>query len=74
MATTTPDVLRAGRRETIRQSAYRLAESGRCRDWHAVEDLLCVRYGLLATRRLLTDVSFRADLNRRCAAATNKDI
>ncbi|MBK3786852.1 hypothetical protein G3A43_42500 [Paraburkholderia aspalathi] len=67
------DVLRTGRRETIRQAAYHLADSGSYTDWQSIEGCLCVRYGLIEARRLLTDRTIRAELNRRCAAATKKD-
>jgi hypothetical protein len=63
------DVLRSERRETIRQSAYRLADSGSYRDWQAIEGDLCVRYGLIEARRLLTDPVMRTELNRRCVTA-----
>jgi hypothetical protein len=69
---TSKDVLRTGRRETIRQSAYRLADSGSYSDWQSFESFLCARYGLLETRRLLADLSLRSELNRRCAAARKK--
>ncbi len=67
---TTTDVLRTGRRETIRHVAYSLADSGRYADWQAIEGILCTRYGLLETRRLLADRFIRSELNRRCTAAS----
>jgi hypothetical protein len=68
----TRDVLRNGRRENIRQAAYHLADSGRYTDWQAIESLLCVRYGVIAARRLFVDRPFCLNLNRRCAEARRK--
>ena len=67
------DVLRTGRYETIRQAAYRLADSATISRLACDRGLLCARYGLIETRRLLTDLSIRSELNRRCARALNQD-
>lgn len=68
----TRDLLRKGRRENIRQAAYRLADSGSHADWQAVEGILCVRYGVIEARRLFVDRAFCLNVNRRCTAARRK--
>ncbi|MCI0152137.1 hypothetical protein KNO81_40680 [Paraburkholderia sediminicola] len=66
---TARDILRAERRATIRQCAFQLADSGGHADWQAIEPVLCLRYGLLETRRLLADLRLRGELNWHCLAA-----
>jgi hypothetical protein len=68
----TRDVLRTGRRESIRQAAYHLADSGEHADWQAIEGVLSTRYGIIETRRLFVDRALCLALNRRCAAARRK--
>ncbi|MFL9998726.1 hypothetical protein PQR34_45440 [Paraburkholderia sediminicola] len=65
----TRDVLRNGRRESIRQAAYNLADSGSYADWQAIEGILCVQYGLIEARRLFVDRAFCLNVNRRCVVA-----
>jgi hypothetical protein len=71
---TTRNVLATTRRESIRQAAYLLADSGGYADWQAVEGNLCIRYGVLETRRLFVDLDFCQSLKRRCAAAQDKRL
>lgn len=66
------DILRSDRRETIRQAAYSLAEGGSCADWHAIEHILCGRYGVIEVRRLFIDRAFCQNVNRRCVEARRK--
>lgn len=63
------DLLRNGRRETIRRAAFRLADSGAFPGWQSIEVALSHRYGVLAASRLLADRAVRAELDRRCTAA-----
>jgi hypothetical protein len=64
--------LRNGRRASIRQAAYSLADSGRYADWQAIEGILCTRYGVIEARRLFVDRALCLNVNRRCTEARRK--
>jgi hypothetical protein len=65
----TREVLATSRRELMRQAAYSLADSGRYLDWQAIENVLCLRYGVLEARRMFFDQTLCQNVSRRCAAA-----
>ncbi|MBB5409371.1 hypothetical protein HDG34_003312 [Paraburkholderia sp. HC6.4b] len=69
---TAENLLTGCHRESIRQAAYNLADSGRHAGWQSIEGILCSRYGVLAARRLFVDGSFCQTVNQRCSMAQRK--
>jgi len=65
--------LTAIRSHAIRRTAFLLADSGNFRDWKAIECVLSIRYGVIESRRLLVDLSIRAELNRRCEMSRGRE-
>jgi hypothetical protein len=55
----------------VREAAQRIADSGMCSGWRAVETALVER-GYRDAPSMLADVSVRAELNVRCARARSR--
>ncbi|MCC8396845.1 hypothetical protein LJ656_30105 [Paraburkholderia sp. MMS20-SJTR3] len=69
---TTRNLLASGRRESIRQSAHVLADSGFYAQWQHIVAALSTRYGMIETRRLFVNRASCNQVNERYVKACDK--